>query len=680
MVDPSRRRHNVEEHGAAGDSFGAARPASLLGAGAFEEALRTLPVPGAPVALSADDAAVGLAFLDVALRQNHIRRLTERLSLIEHRVARRTTEVEISLGMLDHAQLDAFRLFQRMRSRTAIVAQTEESVLRRDDDLWVPLALISRRSVAPIDVQDAQGNQLPRLTQSETAKLVASGLYRLLRGLLSSHPLAREDSDIGRFLYRLDESRWLVQSALLSLLAERSTPMQQMTRSATEGTVGGHGQQYREAALSIIRTYGETLLKTYFDLIDVAINDYLLVIALRADTAEHFLRYDSPLHLRDEDHGRRLRDRVRTVDRSYRIDYKARIPSTLRSYHLLAETEPGVRIEQMCLVTDVDRAAVLELATDLRTVAHRLDAEERTPTGEKGRKLLELELQIALRRLSELLRRRRWDGEQAGMRFADSGLAVSSELAWAGVSGEATADPVSGNSNNSPLHHPLVTADALVQAADEIANQQLEQDIFHENDPASSRAHAYWRRPPHQSADGRPVRIRCALTLRDATGARPRAVLTYAASVSLIAYLIAAFLTESPFILNGEATATSNADAVIAVLLLVPGFLYTRLDLPMRQSIAGHLQVVPRFVAHVCIAAMVVMSAAIATGVEGERLLWTLLLCSVAPLVASVLLRDPGRGSREAELARLAPPRWLMAQPRGGATRADVVFHSSGSE
>ena len=51
----------------------------------LKEAILTVPIPGAPPRLSTDGAAVGLAFLDTVIRQNHVRRLTERLTLVEHR-------------------------------------------------------------------------------------------------------------------------------------------------------------------------------------------------------------------------------------------------------------------------------------------------------------------------------------------------------------------------------------------------------------------------------------------------------------------------------------------------------------------------------------------------------------------------------------------------------------------
>src|SRR5690348_16312885 len=88
----------------------------LNGFALLKEAIRSVPIPGAPPALSREGAAVGLAFLDMALRQNHVRWLTERLALIEHRSATRTTEVDIRLSLLDVGQREASRLFQRVTS------------------------------------------------------------------------------------------------------------------------------------------------------------------------------------------------------------------------------------------------------------------------------------------------------------------------------------------------------------------------------------------------------------------------------------------------------------------------------------------------------------------------------------------------------------------------------------
>lgn len=112
----------------------------LNGFAAPQEAIRTVPVPGAPPAMSREGAAVGLAFLDMALRQNHIRRLTERLHLVEHCSAVRTTEVDIRLSLLDQRQRDATQLFQRLTSvsRVSDTRMILSAVGRRSRTLTVP--------------------------------------------------------------------------------------------------------------------------------------------------------------------------------------------------------------------------------------------------------------------------------------------------------------------------------------------------------------------------------------------------------------------------------------------------------------------------------------------------------------------------------------------------------------
>lgn len=48
---------------------------------ALHYAIASIPVPGAPPRTTDAGAAIGLSFLDSALRLNHVRRLTERLTM-----------------------------------------------------------------------------------------------------------------------------------------------------------------------------------------------------------------------------------------------------------------------------------------------------------------------------------------------------------------------------------------------------------------------------------------------------------------------------------------------------------------------------------------------------------------------------------------------------------------------
>ena len=72
---------------------------------ALRYAVASIPLPGAPPLMTDAGAAIGLSFLDSALRLNHVRRLTERLSVVDHRVARRVTQVDVSLRPVSYTHL-----------------------------------------------------------------------------------------------------------------------------------------------------------------------------------------------------------------------------------------------------------------------------------------------------------------------------------------------------------------------------------------------------------------------------------------------------------------------------------------------------------------------------------------------------------------------------------------------
>ena len=409
------------------------------GLSCLREAISTVPVPGAPPRLSRDGAVVGLAFLDCALRLNHVRRLTERLALVEHRIARRTTEVDISLKMLDRGQSSAAKLFQQLATHTLSSPQPRSTP---DNAIWVPVARIPRRTADAIDIRDASGRKVPRLTQYETSRLMVSGLYRLLRESLTSHPdSSNPDTDLNHIMYRVHEPRWLIQAALLTIFTERSEPKRPMVRKATPRTVEGHARQYRKLALSIFDQYSD-YLKDYCALLNVALNEHLLVVALDATTDEHLLTYDTPLYVNERPPflGRAWRS-LRASGEGYYVQYNTNIPSTLRSYHLIFECRSDIDINPIYLSTDADAKTVISLETDLVQIADRLEVQRHAPTGESARKMLELETQTALRKLGEIVRKRKWEADHADIIFPERYLPATYELTQAAVAGEATLDP-----------------------------------------------------------------------------------------------------------------------------------------------------------------------------------------------------------------------------------------------
>ena len=138
---------------------------------ALRYAITSVPVPGAPPRQNADGAAIGLSFLDSALRLNHIRRLSETLTVTDHRVARRTTEVDVSLAMLDEGQRRATVLSRDLRS-----ASRSEDDVRGPDEVWVPVARIARRSTAPVTIWDTSGAR--RCPSSSIARLTSTSVVR----------------------------------------------------------------------------------------------------------------------------------------------------------------------------------------------------------------------------------------------------------------------------------------------------------------------------------------------------------------------------------------------------------------------------------------------------------------------------------------------------------------------
>jgi hypothetical protein len=650
----------------------------------LREAIRTVPVPGAPARMSLDGAAVGLSFLDTSLRLNHVRRLTERVTVVEHRAARRTIEVDVNLGMLDEGQRQAAALCHTYMSHER--AESEELALpARKSTLWVPVARIPRQSVAPVDVFDGTGDKLPRLTQYETSRLLASGLYRLLRSVLMSHQDARSDSELNFLLLQNHEPRWLIQSALQTLLTDRTQPEKSYDRQASPGVVEGRGAGSRRMALGVLDTYAEHL-KDYNRLLDIAINQYLLVVALDSGSDEHLLTYESPVRVR---HGggepNWLTRMFRANNRGYHIEYEGQVPASLRSYHLVFDVEDELKIERMYLTTDADHTSSERIVDDLETLADwtgaHADRRSRATT-----KLLELETQTTLRHLSELVRRRRWDADQAGFPFDDSRLRAVTDLCWAAVSGEATAS-ADGQADNSILNHPLVAAAKLRSAAAELRDTSLSEDLSLENDPSTNRAHVYWRRRHTRENGDAQIDIRAGLVLSDATASGSRSVGWYALSVAAIAYFVLWFLSGHPWPYQSAAaerlSGIEDLDAIIAVLLLVPGFLYTKLTLPDRQSITGYLRAAPRVTAQACIAVMALMATALATGVEGGWLVavsgFTVSLSLALALTIvypALTARRHKERSTEEQLYRMRAPDWVNPgrRSRANAMSPDVIF------
>ena len=153
-------------------------------------------------------------------------------------------------------------------------------------------------------------------------------------------------------------------------------------------------------------------------------------------------------------------------------------------------------------------------------------------------------MQTVLRRLAELIRRRRWEASHARIALPQRYLSASFQLTQAVVSGEAIKHGERGI-DNSILQHPNLSPQTLRSAVDELKSMEMLNDLSLENDPVSSRAHAYWRRSPERSVNASQIKITAGAILRDATGAGPRDAMLYALALAGMTYLVACFLNRS---------------------------------------------------------------------------------------------------------------------------------------
>jgi hypothetical protein len=194
-----------------------------------------------------------------------------------------------------------------------------------------------------------------------------------------------------------------------------------------------------------------------------------------------------------------------------------------------------------------------------------------------------------------------------------------------------------------------------------------------ENDPASNRGHVYWRHPgPDTGAE--PAAGACSMVLQDATPSWPANPTAFVFAVLALIALIALAWFGRGHLLPGQPLPRGHdepghemaREAIVAVLLVVPGFLYARLDLPPRQSILGRLRGLPRLIAYFVIACAAGLAAVVAGGAGDEVLRWAFLVAFVAVLLSLGLVGVARlHAFRHRPTAAPGLPRWARLSDKG---------------
>ena len=182
-------------------------------------------------------------------------------------------------------------------------------------------------------------------------------------------------------------------------------------------------------------------------------------------------------------------------------------------------------------------------------------------------------------------------------------------------------------------------ATQLVAACEQSGPGQLDigMSLRSDDDPRESEAHLH--RQEHRRRRGQQLGVHEATVLveiRESTPALRGRVLATVGPLAFLVYIIAAVSFDSWNWLRRAELAHADsveADALITVLLLVPGLLISRLEVARGTSLVAVIRAFPRFVAYSSVACTTFLAAIVASGAEGHLLYVSFVACFLALIV-----------------------------------------------
>ena len=671
---------------------------------ALHRLMASMPIPSTPPNYRGNAEALGLTLLDMSLRLIHVSRLSEHLRLIDRGHAARSVSVDVDMAKLTH------------RQRQILAADAPKAPL--EGGVWVPVSRYGRSDLAPVVVRDSHDGVVPRMTHRETKHATVAGVLRLLDMLIEAHVASVGPSPVQE-LQSHQRSRWLIEAAVMQLVdggleAAPPAPRSVDTVAAPTDEVLKIRTVAREALDDLLKQSREP----FEQLLDRACREYILVVLLPGKDARAFLRWDAPLipaKRLDKAGGlRRFLRATLPVNREFAVEYATNLPRAVKSYHLTVEVSEEIHVRRFLLSSNVDDPFVASLDADLVALSQMMPSFHLAPgTGSPSgeTKLAELELQSVASRLAELGRRRRVDLESYE-RYVDAaahrfGVSVSSvpvpkldprDALQRLTKGECSVTVLSSFADAfADGMYPRLAAqlppDGLKKLVDELRPAQVGRDITTDNDPREHGAHAHWRQPTRDltPTSSEPVRAVAYLALADEAPALIESITRMVIGLVAVVIGIGCFLGGGLSWLqpwawenaDSQLETPRQADAVVAVLLLVPGLMLARLDLPSTNTVLGQLRRSQRAMAtlSVCVTTVLAMVVGTVDSAEGLTIsFWVaaLVLVLLAGLCgAEFAFRGHRRRGRVPRSEKI--PTWLRQHyevtPRRPLT-ADAIFNS----
>jgi len=651
----------------------------------FLNALRRTPIPTAPPPHDGYQEALGLNLLALGLRLEHVDRMSEALTLADSTHMARTVSIDINMNVLTDDQKWALRTDP---------GQDEPA------SVWLPVSRQSRSDQASFVVRDGAGNVVPRTTQVENSRALIHGLCRAFRMFLASDPRTEDPKELLHGIKNsLNRSRWLVEATIAAMVTGGRPSLGALPPPPADSG--------RPTDSDIIRDKAATAVTQLFEpdspflrLLDIASTEYLLVVAMPTNRTQAFIRFEAPVIPARSKHlnPRNAFERWVGIRHEFTVRYSTLIPRAVNSYHVTAEVPQEIQVRRFFLTTNVDSPALQSLVADMRAVADKYDTLRAVAP-----KLLELELQGIASRLAEFGRRRERDLETFRAYVEERYATFSSRpprfpprpdtTLPTGDTGLALDQPIVARLERfanlyeadyfRKLADGLLPRDTLLQLAQELEDTQVDQDVHVDNDPRENAGHAQWQRRPFGADPGsvEPVTSTVYMALVDDPPSLASNVAKLLLAVLLLVVCFGVVMEPDYFgdipVLGGlggwfqpkveDGGPISSADAIVTMLLLVPGLLLSRLEIPSNKTVLGQLRLFPRYVAYASVIIAGALALLVASGRAGS-LDRPFLAGMIALLVLFLLVGLDGAGKamkrrRRVPVNRVSPT-WLVQEIR----------------
>ena len=663
---------------------------TILTHGVIESALTSAPIPTAPPTRDPSLESFGLHLLSSAHQLQHVTRISESLSLIDATHAARKVSLDLNLESIPEDMKDALRD-------------------PGSSSIWLPLERHARDALAPTVVRDADGRVIPRRTGLETTRALAAGLLRLLRTLMESHPDSRRSgTSLFKVLRTHFRARWLLEAAILRVVEAGSISNPSVSTELRPSLKDDEPEEIRRLACETLRLVGD-VDSPFYQLVMSTALQYFLVALVPETTKRVFLEFDAPLLPTRTRHESWL-----PLSKSeFTISYDSIVPRGVDSYHVTVSVPQEIYIRRFALTSDADTSFVNELCGDLEATATYIQG---NPAGHN--KLVELELQSIVSRLAELARRRRsdlneyraylntqiqplrWPKPKVARPILDLGSSYPSR----GAANVTAASALKVVASSKSLVKGLTILEEAYEAgmlknlaayidpgdlrniAELIRSRELQYDLYVENDPRENAAHAHWRRRPlgRRRPTSEPVQVRVIAVMADDRPSLASSVTWLLVGLIALVCGLYAFLHGTdgwvknnqilgykvPVIMGAprmNSGPIGSADAIVTLLLLVPGLLLTRLDIPSHQTVLGRLRLLPRYLAYAGVTATYAVAVSVAAQRVVHSFFWfqlclIVLFSLLAISLADGLVRFWRR--RILSLSLKAFPTWLRREAR----------------